>query len=108
MRIDQNSAGLQSLRQHARQTDEARTSTKDAGQGLASSSARPENTQVSETTLQRVAAANSAAAASRLTDATLAEHLASLTAEQIVQNGPLALAAQANIDPATVHTLLQS
>lgn len=108
MRIDQNSAGLQALRQHARQSDETSEAPDGSGDATRTDIAPRPATDVSASALSKVAAANAAAAASRITDASLAQQLASATAAQMLQHGQHALATQAHLDPATVNALLQS
>ena len=109
MRIDQNSAGLQALRQQTRQTDEtAEAPNGDRGTVGSNAPSRPATVDVTASALSKVAANNAAAAASRITDASLAQQLATATAAQFLEQGPHALATQAHLDPATVNALLQS
>lgn len=106
MRINENITGFHTFRNQTRDTTGVeRESVRVRADGPTEPSAP---TEVAKQALDRVAAENTAASLSRVRDVALANQLAAMTASQILENGPAALAAQANVAPESVVALLQS
>jgi hypothetical protein len=107
VRINENISGFQHLRNQTRDsTGVERELSRVHKHGESATAPAEAVAEVAKQALDRVAAENAAASLSRVRDASLAAQLASMTASQILENGPMALAAQANVAPETVVALL--